>query len=80
MKHAAMKHPIMMPSLLFFAEILPIKVLIPGTWLAAMVILRLMLDSVSRCRTKLSLTAYAWLSTLSVMLWLLSMRLRSLSM
>ena len=69
-----------MPSLLFFAPILPIKLLIPGTWLAAPTILLLMLASVSLCIRKLSFTAYAWLSTLSAMLCELSIRLRSSSM
>lgn len=75
-----MKLPIMMPSRLFLADILPMMELMPGTLLAARVILRFMLASVSRCMTKLSLTAYAWLRMLSVMLWLLSTRLRSSSM
>ena len=70
----------MIPSLRFFADILPIRLLIPGTWLAAVVIRRLMLASVSLCRVKLSLTAYAWLNTLSAMLWLLSTRFLSWSM
>jgi hypothetical protein len=50
MKQNATKLPMIIPSLLFFADILPISVLIPGTWLAACVILRLMLAKVSRCR------------------------------
>ena len=46
-KQNAMKPPIMNPSLLFFADILPIKLFNPGTWLAAPVIRRLMLANVS---------------------------------
>lgn len=80
MKQNAIKPPIIIPSLRFRADILPMIVLIPGTWLAASVMRRLMLASVSRWRLKLSLTAYAWLKILSVMLLLLSMRLRSSSM
>lgn len=70
----------MIPSLLFFVPIFPIKLLIPGTWLATPTILRLMLASVSLCNPKFSLTAYACASTLSTMLWLLSTRRRSSSM
>ena len=79
-KHTAINPPIIIPSLLFLAEILPISVLIPGTWLAASVMRRLMLASVSRCSAKLSWTAYAWLSTLSATSWLRSSRARSPSM
>lgn len=75
----AMNIPIIMPSLRFFADILPIKLFKPGTWLAAPVILLLMLAKVSLCNPKLSLTAYAWLSTLSAMLLLLSIRALSSS-
>lgn len=54
------------PSLLFLADILPIKALIPGTLLAARLILRLMLAIVSPWLKKLSWMAYAWLMMLSV--------------
>lgn len=65
-KQKAMKLPMIIPSLLFFADILPIRLFNPGTWLAAPVILRLMLARVSLCKPKFSLIAYAWLKTLSV--------------
>jgi hypothetical protein len=58
-KQKAMKLPMMIPSLRFFAEILPIKLFNPGTCAAAPVILLLMLNRVSLCRPKLSFTAYA---------------------
>jgi hypothetical protein len=76
----AMKLPSMMPSLLFFDPIRPIRLLIPGTWLAAPTILRLMFASVSLCTPKFSCTAYAWLRTESATLCELSMRFRSSSM
>lgn len=75
-----MKLPNMIPSLLFFEPMRVIKLLMPGTWLAAPTILRWMLDNVSLCILKFSFTAYAWLSTESATLWELSMRLRSSSM
>lgn len=53
----ARKLPIMIPSRLFLADILPMSVFIPGIWLAAPVILLLMLANVSLCKPKLSLTA-----------------------
>lgn len=56
-KQKAMKEPMMMPSLRFRAEILPMRELSPGTWLAARVMRRLMLAKVSRCRWKLSWVA-----------------------
>jgi hypothetical protein len=79
-KQKAMKLPKMIPSLRRFELILPIRLLMPGIWLAAPVILLLMLAKVSRWNPKFSFTAYAWLRTLSAILWLLSMRLRSSSM
>lgn len=54
-----MKHPMMIPSLRFLADILLMTVLIPGILLAADVILLLMLARVSLCSSRLSLTAYA---------------------
>lgn len=75
-----MKNPNISPSLLLFAPILPIKPFTPGIWLAAPVIRRLMLANVSLCTPKLSWMAYAWLSTLSAMLLLLSILLLSSSM
>jgi hypothetical protein len=76
----AMKLPNIIPSLLFFVPILPMRLLMPGTWLAAPTILRLMFASDSRCTLKFSWTAYAWLSTESATLCELSMRRRSSSM
>lgn len=76
----AIKLPKIIPSLLFFDPILCISPLIPGICAAAPVIRLWMLLKLSRCSAKLSLTAYAWLSTASVMLWLLSSRRRSSSM
>tara|TARA_R110002060_G_scaffold42550_1_gene54005 strand:- start:705 stop:935 length:231 start_codon:yes stop_codon:yes gene_type:complete len=58
-KQKAIKLPMIIPSLLFFADILPIRLFKPGTCAAAPVILRLILASVSLCSPKLSFTAYA---------------------
>lgn len=80
MKHIAIKVPMIIPSLLFLLVMRPMMELMPGTLLAAIVILRLMLANVSLCTMKLSLMAYAWLRTLSVTSLLLSMRFRSSSM
>lgn len=58
-KQKAMKLPMMIPSLLFLADILPIKLFNPGTWLAAPVMRLLMFAKVSLWIPKLSLIAYA---------------------
>ena len=76
----AIKLPRIIPSLLFFVPILCMSPLIPGICAAAPVILLWILLRLSLCRAKLSFTAYAWLSTESAMLWLLSSRRRSSSM
>lgn len=57
MKQKAMKPPMMTPSRRLRAEILPMRVLRPGTWLAARVMRRLMLARVSRWAAKFSLVA-----------------------
>lgn len=79
-KQNAMNEPMIIPSRLFLADILVIRVLIPGTWLAARVIRRLMCASRSRWDANESCTAYAWLSTLSATSWLRSSLPRSSSM
>jgi len=79
-QHIAMKLPKIIPSLLFLLPILCINPLMPGICAAAPVILRWILLNVSLCSPKLSLVAYAWLSTLSITLWLLSNLLLSSSM
>lgn len=56
-KQKAINTARMIPSLLFFAPIRPIKLLMPGTWLATPTTLRLILAKVSLCAPKLSLTA-----------------------
>lgn len=56
-KQKAIKLPRMIPSLLFFAPILVIRLLIPGIVLAAPTILLLILANVSRCTPKFSLMA-----------------------
>lgn len=56
-KQKAMKLPRMMPSRLFLALMRFMSELRPGTWLAAPVMRRLMLASVSRWKPKFSLTA-----------------------
>ncbi|KAH4001941.1 hypothetical protein HBH98_173050 [Parastagonospora nodorum] len=56
-KQKAMKLARMIPSLLFFDPIRPMRLLMPGTWLAAPTILLLMFASVSRCTLKFSCTA-----------------------
>ena len=76
----AMKVPKIIPSLLFLVPILCMSPLIPGICAAAPVILLWMLLRLSLCNAKLSFTAYAWLSTESAMLWLLSSRRLSSSM
>lgn len=57
MKQKAMKPPMMMPSRRLRAEILPMRELRPGTWLAAVVMRRLIEARVSRWAAKLSLVA-----------------------
>jgi hypothetical protein len=79
-KQKAIKLPNIMPSLLFFVPIRAIKLLMPGTWLAALTILLLTLANVSLCILKFSLTAYAWLRTESATLCELSIRFRSSNM
>lgn len=50
------KTPRIIPSLLLFAPIFPIKEFTPGIWPAAPTIRRLMLARVSPCKPKLSFT------------------------
>lgn len=75
-----MNDPNMIPSRRFLLPILCIKLFIPGICAAAPVILLCILVKLSLCRLKLSFTAYAWLSTESAILWLLSSLLLSSSM
>lgn len=56
-KQTATNPPITTPSRLFFALIRPIKLLIPGTWLAASITRLFTLASVSRCVANASLVA-----------------------